>query len=211
MSEVGCIIGRLDETMKQIAKQSDPKTKKQMVRERGAAAEKRACQKVGRNGDIPFGDGFEHGRNGCDCQYRAAFDETAGAAQQARQVPSRKFSKGPFPKTQGPGRIIAANHESLCRRCAGNLTTGENLELKVIILSKTSAGEAFLYWRPMGEGQYKKLSLEHIVRGVYTAAIPAADINGTDFEYYIKAELGLGKTLYFPAVAPDRTQTVVVN
>jgi hypothetical protein len=93
----------------------------------------------------------------------------------------------------------------------GNLTAGENLELKVIILSKNIAGEVFLYWRPMGEGQYNKLLLEHIARGVYTVVVPAADINGRDIEYYIKAQLGFGKTLYFPAVAPDRTQTVVVN
>jgi len=41
--------------------------------------------------------------------------------------------------------------------------------------------------------------------------VPAADIGGKDFEYYIKAEIGLGKKLYFPAAAPDRNQTVVVN
>jgi hypothetical protein len=53
--------------------------------------------------------------------------------------------------------------------------------------------------------------LKHVNRGVYTVAIPAADFEGNDIEYYIKAEIGFGKKLYFPAAAPDRNQTVVIN
>jgi hypothetical protein len=117
----------------------------------------------------------------------------------------------PLPEDTRPWKDYRGEPRIIVPTVRGNLTTGENLELKIIILSKTSANEVTLYWRSMGQGQYKKLSLEHIARGVYSAAVPAAEINGTDFEYYIKAQLGFGKTLYFPAAAPDISQTVVVN
>lgn len=91
-----------------------------------------------------------------------------------------------------------------------SLMTGENLKLKVIILAQKQPADAALYWRPMGKGKFNRISLTHIVRGVYSVAIPTERIDQADIEYYIKAYSAEGTELVFPATAPDINQTVVV-
>ena len=53
------------------------------------------------------------------------------------------------------------------------------------------------------------MSLSHVARGVYSVVLTSEQIAG-DFEYHIKATGGDGKTLLFPATAPELNQTVVV-
>jgi hypothetical protein len=92
-----------------------------------------------------------------------------------------------------------------------HLSDDEDLNLKVIILSKGSFSDAGLYWRPMGVGRFEKVELKHITRAVYSASVPAEKISGKDIEYYIKAQLKDSGEIYFPASAPLISQTVVVT
>ena len=70
-------------------------------------------------------------------------------------------------------------------------------------------GNAALYFRPIGKGNYKKIPLTHIARSVYSARIPADRIE-TDLEYYIEVNTTDGQVSTFPATAPDINQTVVI-
>jgi hypothetical protein len=90
------------------------------------------------------------------------------------------------------------------------LNTGEDLRLKVIILTQKQPRDAFLYWRPMGTGNYTKATLTHVARGVYSVTIPAREINNEDLEYHIKVTVDDNRSIYFPATAPQINQTVVV-
>jgi hypothetical protein len=45
---------------------------------------------------------------------------------------------------------------------------------------------------------------------VYRVSLPVDAHGGEDFEYYIRADLVEGTSLYWPPGAPERTQTVVV-
>ena len=85
---------------------------------------------------------------------------------------------------------------------------GEPLRLKVIVLDNAPARSVVLYWRPMGEGQFLPVPVEHVGRAVYQAALPPAT---KDFEYYIQAQRADGKDLVWPATAPRLNQTVVVS
>ncbi|NIP26867.1 MAG: hypothetical protein GWN67_21565 [Phycisphaerae bacterium] len=114
----------------------------------------------------------------------------------ADAMPSRSYD--------GPPRIIVPT-------VRGSLMAGEDLRLSVIILAQKHPKDAFLYWRPMGTGDYAMVALTHIARSVYSVTIPAREINETDLEYHIKVAAGDGRSLYFPVTAPHINQTVVVT
>jgi hypothetical protein len=88
--------------------------------------------------------------------------------------------------------------------------TGEALKLKVIILSETQPTDAVLYWREMGKGTFQEIKLAHVARGVYSVQLPALSAGGIGFEYNIRVTDGTSKPVYYPAAAPDVSQTVIV-
>ena len=87
------------------------------------------------------------------------------------------------------------------------IVAGESLKLTVIVLGGKPS-EAALYWRSLGTGDYVKVPLTHVARGVYAVELTAAAINN-DFESYVQASLGQQKLL-FPATGATLPQTVVV-
>jgi len=90
------------------------------------------------------------------------------------------------------------------------LMPGEDLSVKAVILSAETPADAALRWRAMGSGDFRKIDLCHVARGVYSAEIPANRIGQRDIEYYVTAGLPGGSGLAFPPGAPQRTQTVVI-
>jgi hypothetical protein len=103
----------------------------------------------------------------------------------------------------GPLRIIIPTVRT-------SLIKGEDLKLKVIILSQNRTEDAALYWRAMGKGTYNRIALKHIARGVYSVMIPAKQIKD-DFEYYVRVSSTDGQKITFPASAPKINQTIIVN
>lgn len=91
----------------------------------------------------------------------------------------------------------------------GMLTAGETLVLKVIVLDEGETKHADLYWRIMGQGQFQRVPLSHVARGVYQVQLPQA-ADAETFEYYVEVQPGKGRRVYFPATAPAMNQTVVV-
>ncbi len=94
-----------------------------------------------------------------------------------------------------------------------SVQTGETLKLKVIFLDKKPPRETAIYWRPMGSGDYEKVPLTHVARGVYSVGFPPRSAREADpraFEYYVQVTAANGEVVHFPATAPDINQTVVV-
>jgi hypothetical protein len=102
----------------------------------------------------------------------------------------------------GPTRIIVPT-----LRTSG--APGENVNLKVIILSEQPVTQANLYWRTLGRGAYHSVPLKNVARGVYSGTLPAPAASTEDLEYYIKADVTNAAPVYFPATAPVLNQTVV--
>ncbi|MFB0552012.1 MAG: malectin domain-containing carbohydrate-binding protein, partial [Phycisphaerae bacterium] len=113
----------------------------------------------------------------------------------ADAIPSNKYA--------GPLRIFLPTVRT-------SLNIGEDLKLKIIILAQNPPKDTALYWRPMGKGNYNRITLTHIARGVYSVKIPANRIK-TDLEYYVVAISTDGRQVSFPATAPHINQTVVVS
>lgn len=88
------------------------------------------------------------------------------------------------------------------------LAAGEPLRLTAIVLGGTPR-EAVVGWRPLGTGEFAKVTLEHVARGVYCAVLPP-QATRADLEYYVEVATEQGPTLRFPASAPALNQSVVV-
>jgi len=101
---------------------------------------------------------------------------------------------------QGEPRLIVPTKRTI-------LEKGESLRLKVIVLDNRPAATAGLRWRPLGRGEFRRIELTHVGRGVYRVCVPAPE---ADMEYYIEAETAGGESLRWPVTAPQRNQTVVV-
>lgn len=104
---------------------------------------------------------------------------------------------------EGPARLIVPTVRT-------NITRGEPFHLKAIILDRFAPREAALYWRGMGKGDFQRIPLSLMRRGVYQGAFPPEATTYSHIEYYIKAISSAGKDLMFPAAAPILNQTVVV-
>ncbi|MBM4018140.1 MAG: hypothetical protein FJ288_07385 [Planctomycetes bacterium] len=101
----------------------------------------------------------------------------------------------------GPMRLIVPTVRTA-------IEAGEALALRVLVLAEKPPRDLAACVRPLGRGQFARLPLAHVARGVYSAKVtPPA---GEDFEYYIEAAPGSGPPVRWPAAAPAASQTVVV-
>ncbi len=92
-------------------------------------------------------------------------------------------------------------------RCA-QMNAGETQELRAFVLSDRECAGLSLYWRPLGEGGYRKVPATHRNRHAYRGSLPAQS-EGT-IEYYLEAELDDGRKLCWPVTAPAISQTTLV-
>jgi len=120
--------------------------------------------------------------------------EILGEALPAEAMPCDSYD--------GPARVIVPTART-------SLTAGEDLRLRAIIIGDEKPRDGILRWRPLGNGTFETVSLEHVARGVYAARIPAGQIGDRDIEYYVQASVG-ASTVRFPVTAPTMNQTVVV-
>ncbi len=96
-------------------------------------------------------------------------------------------------------RMIVPSPQTIIRE-------GSDYTVRVICLN-IKPGDARIYWRTIGEKEYRQADLKKITDTWLQAEIPASEING-DFEYHIS--LSSGMEYVFPVTAPDIDQAVVV-
>ncbi|MCX5647708.1 MAG: malectin domain-containing carbohydrate-binding protein, partial [Planctomycetota bacterium] len=103
---------------------------------------------------------------------------------------------------RGPVRVIVPTVRT-------SLDAGETLNLRVIILAEKPPSAASVFVRPLGKGEFTRVPLAHVARGVYSARITPS--GGEDFEYYVEAAPAEGNAVRWPVTAPGTCQTVVVT
>jgi len=206
MAQLGCMRGELDALIKQI---DDPNVSKP----KQEAALKEAMQR--RRQLVPLlGDMVDHLlgtlNNSSEMGTIANVEQQSMLRTQLLTKHDEKLAQRlgkplpddcqPWHDYRGPIRIVVPAKRT-------SLSAGESLRLKIVLLGYDQVKQAKLYWRPLGKGEYRPVSLKHVARAVYTATLPPAR---ADLEYYIQAETREGGTLTWPATAPDLNQTVVV-
>jgi hypothetical protein len=102
----------------------------------------------------------------------------------------------------GPVRVIVPAIRTLRE-------PGERLRIKVIVLATESVAGVKARWGVMGHDLAWTSEANHVSRGVYEVAAPEDAPRGADLEYRIEVKTADGGVRYWPAVAPERNQTVV--
>lgn len=206
VGQVNCTWARFNAAMEEAKKEQAPARRKQLARDKVLPIRKELVAQVAEvhrlllttitttGGMGTVANWQQHLLPGLLTRPGAELAKMLGEELPAEAVPSNVY--------QGPTRLIVPTVRTV-------LMKGEDLRLKVIILSSARPDRAVLQWRPLGERGFRKIDLRHIARGVYAVEIPAGSIAGEDFEYAVKVSVA-GQSLVFPAGGDSAPQTVVV-
>ncbi len=209
LAHTGCVLGEMETTMEAVVAETNQTKQVQMINEVVMPLRKQVAERWGEMVTFLLATVGTPGEMGTI----ANLESHSLGAQQLLTRHDRAISvlsgKPVAPielgrDYRGSSRIIMPTKRTL-------LETNEDLNVKVMILSQGKVKSVTLYWRPLGKGEgYQTIEARHVARGVYNAVIPAAAINGQDFEYYVQAGLE-SETLKYPVTAPALNQSVVVN
>jgi hypothetical protein len=206
VGQVNCTWARFNAAMKKVKDEKEPQTRKRLAQETALPIRKELVAQVAEVhryllATVSTNGGMGNVANWQQHVMPALLTEPGRELAEILgvELPADAMPSAPY---RGSLRLIVPT-------VRGSLSGGEDLKLKVIVLAAGQPKDAALYWRTMGKGNYTKIPLTHVARGVYSARIPAGSIKG-DLEYYIKAISADDQEAVFPAAAPDVTQTVVV-
>jgi hypothetical protein len=205
-ARIDCLWAQQNAAMAKVKAEKDPTARKQAAREQALPIRKQLVQAVGEAcrhllqtvstpGEMGTVMNFEnHNLPGLLIGPGEELVKALGEPLPADAMPSKEYA--------GPPRVIVPTVRTSAAR-------GEVLALKVILLSSQPPREAALFWRPMGQGEFARVPLTHVARGVYTVRFPPAGAQA-DMEYYVEAPFeGVGP-VRFPATAPTTNQCVIV-
>jgi hypothetical protein len=205
-AQVNCTWARFDAAMEKVRAEKDPKKQKQLARELALPVRR---ELVARVADVH--------------RYLLASVTTPGLMGnvtnwQQHIIPELLTKPGeelakilgePLPADCVPGKEYQGDPRLFVPTVRTCLVQGEPLRLTAIVLG-AKPDQVTVHWRPLGTGEFGKTPMDHIARGVYRVALPAA-ATAADVEYYVQAEAtGPPSALRFPHTAPDLNQTVVV-
>ncbi len=208
MARVGCTIGTLDLVMEKINKQKSAAARKTIAEQKAIPLRKQLLEQWGRMQTFLLQTVSSPGAMGTVANIEQHSMRKLHLLnkhdRKLRQIIGKSLNAAPWKEYRGrPGLIVPT--------VRANLEAEEDLKLKVIILTSKPHRHVQLYWRRMGKGFYKKEAVSNVKRGVYSATLQKKQIDGRDFEYYLKLTCADGQEIYFPATAPDINQTVVVQ
>ena len=206
VGQVNCTWARFNAALEQVKQEADRDRQRQLARDVALPIRKELVRQVGQVHEFLLATITTTGGMGTVANWQqhllpSLLTEPGAelAALLGEDLPAEAM---PPAAGRGPARMIVPTVRNV-------LMLAEDLTLKVILVNVAAPAEAALYWRPLGRGGFKSVSLKHVARNVYTVTVPVAPLKGRDFEYYIEAKPAEGEALVFPATAPRLNQTVV--
>ncbi len=206
MAELNCAWGRYNDAVAKIKSETDPTKQKKLARQTALPLRREMVHLTGEvyrhllalvSNPGEFGtvaNWEQHLLPGLLTKPGEDLAQLLGEDLPADAQPAKRY--------HGPTRVIVPTVRT-------SLGAGEELNLKVIVLSEQPARAVSVCWRPLGRGKFTRLPLPHVARGVYSGSLPAGASTG-DFEYFVEAVPAQGARIRFPVTAPDANQTVVV-
>jgi hypothetical protein len=207
-ARVQCALGRFDGAMKKVDSEKVPAERKRSAAATALPLYKELVRQFGEMVRVRLEAVSTHG----GIATVVNLEQNAKFRPLVIDAPGRRLARalgGPLPPDALPPREYAGRPRIIVPTVRTVLAAGERLTLKVIVLSRRPPARAAVHWRRMGEGGFVRFPLAHSRAGVYTASLPA-EATGADLEYYVRAETRDGRTLSFPATAPELCQSVVV-
>jgi len=207
IGKVNCTWAQFNEAMKKVKDEKQPKEQKRLARKLALPLRKELVSQVSEVHRYLLATVTTNGAMGNVTNWQQHI------MPKLLTEPGRELAKilgGNLPSDAVPTNRYVGPLRIIVPTVRTSLNNGEDLKLKVIILSQNQTEDAALYWRAMGKDTYKRTALKHIARGVYSVTIPAGQIK-SDFEYYVRVSSTDGQQITFPASAPQINQTIIVN
>ncbi|MEI8042463.1 MAG: malectin domain-containing carbohydrate-binding protein [Verrucomicrobiota bacterium] len=208
MAHVGCLLGELDGVMADIARETTAEAKKRLAEQRALPVRRqlvdcwgqmvtlllKTVSNPGEMGMVTALESVGRARNQTFAKHDAVLSEALGRSLPADCQPWKDY--------RGPARVFVPTQRTL-------VVPGEQIRVKAIVLARHEPSRVIALWRPLGEGTFCQVELEHLARGVYSAMLPKRATRN-DLEYYLEVVMQDGEMLQWPATAPAINQTLVV-
>lgn len=204
VGQVNCTWARLNGAMKKVQAEKDADAQKRLARELALPIRKELIARVGEVHKHLLATVTTPGAMGNVTNWQ---QHVMPMLLEPSEKALTKILGQPLPPEAMPSKDDPLRPRIFVPVVRTGLVAGEVLRLRAIVLGVRPGGAA-VYWRALGPGEFAKLPLEHVARGVYTITLPP-EAAKADFEYYVEVTGG-GETLRFPATAPRLNQTVVV-
>jgi hypothetical protein len=205
IAEVRCIWAQFNAAMEKVKAEKNPDAQRKLARELALPIREKlvaAFAELHRH-LLATVSGLGEMGNVCNWQQQIMPVVLAAPGEELAKLLGTKLPADAMPSKQyaGPPRVFV-------REVRSGIIAGDALKLTVVVMGSKPESPK-LYWRPLGKGDFASIPLEHVARGVYTVALPAAAVKD-DFEYYIQVAVG-GQTIQFPPAGAALPQTVVVE
>lgn len=116
----------------------------------------------------------------------------------------------PLPAEAQLPRLYAGGARLVVTTKRTSLESGEPLQVRTTLLDRAPAMECRLYWRPLGAGEFQRVTMKLLGRHTMTGQVEAAKIPAAGVEYYVEALTSTQHTVRWPVTAPALNQTVVI-
>lgn len=203
-AHVGCLLGEMNATRQQLRAApaaSRPALARQLLAQRTQAGQQWTrmvyylLQTVSTTGEMGTLANLEQHNLGSQrllTQYDSLLTASLGTP-----VPSLNLAK----TYDGPSRLVVTTRRTLLR-------PGEDLTLKVRVLTPGAVASSTVFWKPLGRGNFQAKPLGHVGRNVYDVALAHEQFKNSAFEYYIETKLQDGQKLRYPAGTTCRAVVV---
>jgi hypothetical protein len=204
IAKVRCDWGRFNSALAKVKAEKDRQTQKKLARELALPARRELVAAFAEMHRYLLATVTNPGEMGNVCNWQ---QQTLPVLLTAPGQELAKLLGEDLPADAVPSKQYLGEPRIFVPEVRTSIMAGESLRLTAIILGPRPQ-EAVVCWRPLGAGEFIRMPLVHVARGVYTVTLPA-DTLKSDIEYYVQATVG-GKSIVFPPTAPTIGQTVVV-
>ncbi len=205
IARISCAWGQFNEVMSKVKEEKNPAAQRALARRAALPAREELVRLVGVVYGYLLGTVSTTGELGTVANWNQ--HNLPGLLEKPGEELSKILGE-PLPPNarpslsyRGPPRLIVPTKRT-------SLQAGEPFRLKVIVLAPEAPRRASVSWRKLGSRKFAEAPLRQVARSVYEVSF---DPGTEDFEYYVKAECGHGKPLYYPPTAPRLNQSVVMR
>jgi hypothetical protein len=206
-ARVRCLLAEFNLSMQRVGSEKEQSARAELARREALPAYRQLLAGIAEVNRLLLSTASTNGCLGTIINWQQkiwpALGEKTGQELSAALGSNLPLDLQPPKEYEGEPRIIVPTLRSVVQR-------DEELLLKVMFLDAQPPRQLTLYYRPLAQGEFTRLPLTNVARGVYRVKVPPLAGEAVALEYYIQAETHAGRKVVFPATSPTINQTVVV-
>lgn len=195
IAEMSCLWGEFNQTMEKAKVEKDETSRRALARETALPVRVKMIQKLEEIFHLLLATVSNTGELGTIANWNQhllpllidkpgeELSAQMGAPLPPEAQPARQYT--------GPERVFVCTNPGTVKR-------GEETSLRVMILGDKAPQKAGLFWRPLGSGKYREVSLSRISRSVYSATVPVKPPTISPLSTLFVSLVRVGRRSIFP-------------